>query len=313
MPPIDLHAHTTGSDGTFTPEELVAHAAGIGLEAIAITDHDTTVSIPAALAAGTVHNIHIVPGIEVSCNPKPLRLLADPSLADAAPRKWGTLHILGLYVQHDAPSLAAIRTRALATRAGRNPQIVARLQSLGIDLDYSQVLAIARRTGTQVVGRPHIAQALMEIGVVSSINEAFDKFIGEGRPAHIRQDLTTCQEAIDAIHAAGGVASLAHAIQLRAPDDAQLSLVVQHLADAGLDALELLHPDHTPDYARHLDDLASRFNLLRTAGSDFHGTRKAVALGSQNGPSAWLAPLKERAALRPMSNVLRQNKETRSL
>jgi 3',5'-nucleoside bisphosphate phosphatase len=295
MPSIDLHAHTTGSDGTFTPQELVQEALRLHLDAIAITDHDTTTSIPAAIAEAQNHPILVVPGIELSCSPKSLRRSQDPFLPDGTPRKWGTLHILGLFIRHDDPGLAAIRTRILASRGGRNPQIVAGLQSLGINLDYSQVLAIARRTGTQVVGRPHIAQALMEMGVVSSIKEAFEKYIGEGRPAYVRQDLITHQEAISAIHAAGGIASLAHPIQLRPEDDAELSLMLQRLTDAGLDALEVLHPDHNPQYALQIEDLAARYNLLRTGGSDFHGSRKPIPLASQNVPSAWLQPLQSRA------------------
>ena len=189
------------------------------------------------------------------------------------------------------PGLLAVSDRMRETRAQRNPEMIARLQSLGVDITYQEVQAAAgvpdsardddaalSATGI-VVGRPHIGQVLVEKGYARSVHEAFVKYIGYGGAAHVRRDPLGADEAIDAIHQAGGAAVLAHPIQLRLPDDL-LEHAVARLADLGLDGIETRHSEHTPAHTEQYNTYAQRFSLIATGGSDYHGARKHVKIGS---------------------------------
>lgn len=279
----DLHMHSTASDGTDRPAALAAIAQAAGLSAIALTDHDTTQGLPDAAAACAAIGITFVPGIELSCDPhaKGLRPPRDTAHPDS---RRGTLHILGLFVDHDNARLHDIHHRILRARLERNPQIIRNLQSLGVKMEYDEVLALAGESDTKVIGRPHIAQVLVKKGYAKSVQDAFARYIGEGKPAYCRRDTLTPAEAIEAIHDAKGLAVLAHPIQLRYADDDELEFIATRLRDAGLDAIEVRHCDHTPSLVEQYTRLAQQLGLLISGGSDYHGTRKSIAMGSQHVP-----------------------------
>ena len=285
----DLHLHSSASDGTDAPGDLPRLCRDAGLSAFALTDHDTTAGLAQCAAAAKKLKIDFVPGIELS---------ADPGL-DAAGHRAGTLHVLGHFVDPDDPGLEAIAGRMARARAERNPQIVEKLNALGVRIAYEDVLEAAAAGSAQtppVVGRPHIAQAMVAAGYVRSVHEAFTKYLGEGAAAHTRRDTMSAAQAIDAVHAAGGLASLAHPVQLRPADDAHLERAVRTLADLGLDGIETRHCDHTPADVRRFEKLAERFGLLTTGGSDYHGSRKSVRLNDQRVPRRVYESLRDAAS-----------------
>lgn len=278
MSTIDLHMHSTASDGTTPPQELAAMAVEADLSAIALTDHDTAAG-HAACRDGCEHvGVAFIPGIELSCD-------------RGQPR--GSMHVLGYFIDPDTPSLQRVIEHLWQARTERAPQIVDRLRELGIDITMEQVIAEA---GCAMIGRPHIAAVLLDKGCVGSIREAFERYIGHGAPAYIRKDNLPTAEAIAAIREARGVAVLAHPIQLRYADDDELDRIVGRLRDEGLGGIEVRHSDHDAALVEQYSDLAARYDLVTTGGSDFHGERKDIDLGSQRVPEAWLEPLREAAA-----------------
>lgn len=287
----DLHMHSTASDGTDAPEALPAIAKKHGLSAIALTDHDTTEGVSACAAACKKLKIAFVPGIELSTDP---RVVRHEPLAQG---RLGTLHILGLFVKHDDALLLEIHEAMKETRLQRNPQIIENLNELGVRVTYEEVIALAGEMDTQIIGRPHIAQLLVRKGYVKSIADAFAKYIGEGKPAYARKNLLLPGDAINAIHHAGGLAVMAHPCQLRCPDDDALAHAVSKLKDMGLDAIETRHCDHTPAQTSLYEQLATRLNLLTSGGSDYHGSRKAQPIGSQNVPFEIYERLRDRVTV----------------
>ncbi len=271
----DLHMHSTASDGTVSPGDLAALARAAGLGAIALTDHDTTDGLPACAEACQRESIAFVPGIEVS---------ADPGLDGDDRSRKGTLHILGLFVRYDDPWLAKICHRMCTARNSRNPAIVEKLRGLGVDIEYEQVLELARRLDTQVIGRPHIAQVLVERGQARDMTDAFDRYLRQGAAAYVRRDRLAAVDAIGAIHHAGGLAILAHPVQLGIRDPQQFEMFVLRLVELGLDGLETLHSDHTPNDVQRFEAIAARNKMLSSGGSDFHGLRKDVCLNGQRVP-----------------------------
>lgn len=267
---LDLHAHTTASDGDHTPTELVRHAADIGLTAIAVTDHDTTDGIAEAREAGQRSGVEVVPGIELS-----------------AEFSKGQCHILGYLFD---PTNTALQTRleeVRRNRATRNDKIIARLQELGFDITLQEVAAIA---GGDIIARPHFARALLNRGVVTSIQEAFDLYLAQGAKAYMERDRLTPEECIALLHGAGGLAILAHPNNLKR-DEAETITEITRLQALGLDGIEARYNLHTPeDNARYLA-LAERLGLLTSGGSDFHGpsVKPKVYLGHVEGDSP--APL----------------------
>jgi len=266
---VDLHTHTTASDGCLTPEELLALADRELLAAVAITDHDTVDALaPARAAAVRYPDLTFIPGVEVSARP--------PS---------GTLHILGLDIDEQTASLAALAGELRGARAQRNEKIVAKLQALGIDIDMNDVRAAAERPAvgeeSEVLSRVHIAEAMRRKGRVRTLDEAFDRYIAKGRPAYADRERPTAADAVAAIHEAGGLAALAHPIQLRYGNR------LQDLIHAGLNGIEVYHSDHTPQQTRLYLDLARRYELTVVGGSDFHGPNKPdVHLGIPRVPLA---------------------------
>ncbi len=277
----DLHTHSTASDGTDAPGDLPRLVKAAGLGAWALTDHDTTAGLGEAAAASKRLGVKFVPGIELS---------ADPDVLETGTSR-GTLHVLGYYIEADDPGLAELAVTLRDARAQRNPALIANLNQLGVRIDYDEVLAAAgvqpgsADADTAIIGRPHVAQVLVDKGYVKSIHDAFQKYLGRGGAAFVRKDRLSAQRAIDAIHAAGGVAVLAHPVQLRLDTDT-LEHTVARLKDLGLDGLETRHSDHGPADVELLDGFAARFTLLTTGGSDYHGARKAIDLGSQRVPMA---------------------------
>ncbi len=280
MSRIDLHLHTTHSDGSLPPADVVRLAHEAHVTALAITDHDITTGIPEAIAAGQALGIEIIPGIEISS-------------------RYGEseLHVLGYFLDWQDPELSARLATLRESRHRRNPQIIERLQSLGIDITYDEVRAVA---GSDSVGRPHIARVLMNKKVVTSAKEAFDRFLANGRPAYVPRDLPEPADAIQWIKAAHGLAVLAHPTWVKAPEGTLTNLVRQ-LKAAGLDGVEVHYSTHTPRQTREYLSLAKQIDLLVTGGSDFHGVTKpdievGIGKGGLHVPDHLLAKLKDAAS-----------------
>jgi predicted metal-dependent phosphoesterase TrpH len=267
---IDLHAHTMFSDGLLSPEELVHHALARRLSALAITDHDSVEALPRARAALDA-TLELVPGIEVSTTLNTL-----------------DLHILGYYVDAEDSALRARLERFREERRERALAIVARLKSLGAPIDGDQVFASA---GPGVVGRPHIADALVRAGHVDSLDAAFRIYLGARGNAFVPRPAFRPADAIELIHQAGGVSVLAH------PGANLPVAIVEQLVGQGLRGIEVWHPQHGATAVRHYRGLAAKFGLLETGGSDFHGPSRSADLGDMAVPFAVLAALKDAAGV----------------
>ncbi|MDT0307688.1 PHP domain-containing protein [Streptomyces sp. DSM 44917] len=254
---IDLHTHSTASDGTDSPEELVRKAAAAGLDVVALTDHDT-VAGHAAAAAALPRGLTLVTGAELSCR------------LDGV-----SLHMLAYLFDPEEPALAAERDLLRDDRVPRARAIVEKLQGLGVPITFERVRELAEGA----VGRPHIAAAMVEAGVVEDVSAAFTpEWIADGGRAHVDKHELDAFEAIRLIHGAGGVAVFAHPLaELRGrvvPDDA-----IVRLAAAGLDGVEVDHMDHDEAARTRLRALATGLDLLTTGSSDYHGTAKTIGLG----------------------------------
>jgi predicted metal-dependent phosphoesterase TrpH len=250
---IDLHAHSSCSDGSFSPKQLVQLAGKVGLRAIALTDHDTVAGVAEAVAAGKELGVEVVPGVEIS-----------------AQYPAGTMHILGYYLDISHPELLKALEELQQARAERNPKIIERLQSLGLEITTAEVLNIS---GGQV-GRPHIAKALVERGYVSSIDEAFSRYLKKGGIAYAEKFRFPPQEAIAMIRRAGGLAALAHPFTLEIETAQELASLVSELQEMGLEGMEVFYPDHTEEMTLLYHNLAKELRLVCTGGSDFHGNLK---------------------------------------
>jgi 3',5'-nucleoside bisphosphate phosphatase len=262
---VDLHCHSTASDGTLSPTEVVRLAKQSGLSALALTDHDTIAGVAEAAAEAKTLGIDFLPGIEISAEyPHP-----------------GTMHILGYGVDPDSAILKELTTTLIAGRDNRNPRIVAKLQQLNVAITMEEVEAEA---GGKVVGRPHIAAILHRKGYVSSIKQAFEKYLAQGAPAYFDKERLTPKQALEMIRQSSGLPVLAHAIQLRTDNDGQLDRVVKDLVDLGLAGIEVFHSDHNPEWIAKCEKLSAKYKLLKTGGSDFHGTNKThIPLGIARG------------------------------
>lgn len=248
MARLDLHSHSTHSDGTKPPEFVVRQAAANGAELFALTDHDTLSGVAAAQAEGRRLGLDVIGGVEIS--------VSDPGL--------GELHVLG-YFPDDAP-LAYVE-RQLASyrdeRTSRARRTVELLAELGVQIEYESVLRIANGAS---VGRPHIARALVEAGHVESVQEAFDRYLRNDGPAYVSRTLLSLVDSVAMIHDAGGFASLAHPTRY---DDADLA--IRSFASAGGDGLEIYYRNDGPDTVANGEQIARQLGLMPTVGSDFHG------------------------------------------
>jgi len=271
----DLHCHSSASDGTRPPQEVVARASAAGLDAFALTDHDTVAGIPAATAA-LPPGLMLISGMELSCR-----------------RNGYSLHLLSYLFDPDQPELAAQCVAIRASRVDRAKTMVGKLAELGTGVTWGQVAALA---GDGVVGRPHIARAMVDAGVVSSIDEAFTTdWLGPGGRAHVRRYALDPAEAIRLVHAAGGVAVLAHPFAVTrgwmVPDD-----LIAELSQTGLDGIEVDHPDHDEEQRDALRSLARRLGLAATGGSDDHGELTGDRIGCDTTGQDDLDALLERAS-----------------
>ncbi|WP_455379647.1 PHP domain-containing protein [Petrachloros mirabilis] len=280
MSRIDLHLHTTHSDGSLRPSDVVKLAQQAGVNAIAITDHDITTGIPEAMATGMELDIEVVPGVEISSYDGKHEL-----------------HILGYCLNWRDPLLNQHLASLRASRHRRNPLIVEKLRAAGLDVTYEEVRTLA---ATESVGRPHIAQVLVNKRYVTSAKEAFDRYLAEGRPAYVARDLPTPADAISWIKAARGVAVLAHPTWVRETGE-RLHNCVKGLKELGLDGIEVHYSTHNKSQTTGFLAMAQQLGLLITGGSDFHGrTKPDIEVGSGRGNlkvhPRLLVPLKEAAA-----------------
>ena len=224
---VDLHCHSTASDGTLSPSEVVRLAQRHGLSALALTDHDTIGGIAEAAAEAKNLNIDFLPGIEISAEyPQP-----------------GTMHILGYGIDPNSSTLKDLTHQLIAGRDNRNPRIVAKLNELGVNVSMAEWEAQANGG---VLGRPQLAAILLRKGYVTSIKQAFDKYLGQGAPGYFDKERLPPSRALKMIRESGGLPVLAHPIQLRTENDAQLDRVVKDLLNLGLAGIEILHSDHDP-------------------------------------------------------------------
>jgi 3',5'-nucleoside bisphosphate phosphatase len=253
---IDLHIHSTASDGTCSPSEIIRMAAQEGLQAIAITDHDTLDGARLALAGEIPAALRFITGVEISAQfPAPCAT-------------GGSLHILGYGVDPDHPMLVQTLQQFQEIRNNRTHRMLDRLHQLGIRLTLEQVMA---EVGQGAASRPHVASAMVKAGIVADIEEAFQKFLGHNRPAYVGKERLDCRRALDLIADAGGIAVLAHPYLIEGRQKDQLAGLVESLCDMGLKGLEVFYPQHPPAAVRQYLEMAEKYGLLVTGGSDFHG------------------------------------------
>lgn len=245
-PAVELHTHSTASDGAYPPATLAEMCAEAGVRLWALTDHDNCHGCAEAARAAREHGITFVPGVEIS------------SYAGTS------VHVLGYGVEPGGSVMSDFTERRVEARRRRTRRMIERLDELGIEVRFEEVVACAEG---DILGRPHLAQALVERGAVSSVDEAFDRFLHTGGPAHVMTRWPTVEEAIAIIHRAGGIAVLAH------PGQYDLDEAIEGWVEAGLDGIEVEHPNHQPADRRRYEAMADRFDLLATASSDFHGNR----------------------------------------
>jgi predicted metal-dependent phosphoesterase TrpH len=249
MGKADLHSHTIASDGTFTVQQSIARAKQNGLAALGITDHDTVAALPEALEEGARQGIEIVPGIEIS-----------------SVENGKDVHVLGYYIDIKDETFLSRLVDLRDVRARRNRMIIERLNELGIEITIEEVESRKKEKAGNV-GRPHIAEVLIEKGIVSSMDEAFANYLGSSGAAYVNPPRISPEEAIDLIQAAGGVAVLAHPGLYKNPE------MVKRLIQHGLQGIEVYHPDNDEEDIALYGALADEHGLVKTAGSDFHGMR----------------------------------------
>ena len=252
MSRYDLHVHTTASDGVYSSQEIIAMAKAAGLAGIAITDHDTMAGVAAAQHWGQAAGLTVVPGVELS------------TMHESA-----EIHILGYYLSDQIDWVQEKLINLQSGRLTRITRMVDKLLEYGCRLSIDEVMVLA---GAGSVGRPHVAQALLNKGYVSSVQEAFQKYIGRGRPAYIDREKFSPEDAVSFVIAAGGIPVIAH------PGLAKADFLIKHLAERGLKGIEVYHPDHTPEMAGKYLQMAAEMGLLVTGGSDFHGIDHAPEL-----------------------------------
>jgi len=261
---IDLHIHTTCSDGSLTPSQVVQYAKEKDLKAIAITDHDTIDGNEEALKEGKRQDIEVIPGVEISVEYSP-----------------GSMHMLGYFITTDDTTLKEKLTLLQGSRADRNPKIIERLKELGLALTYDEVV---QESGGGQVGRPHIAQVLLKKGYVKNFQEAFDKYLGKGAPAYSDKFRFGAEEAITTIIDAGGIPVLAHPFTLFCKGSEELEALVKKLVSKGLQGIEIYYSEHNQRQISQYSKLAEQHNLAITGGSDFHGKNmKGIDLGTGRG------------------------------
>lgn len=267
---VDLHTHSTASDGSRAPADVVREAKRAGLQAVALTDHDTLGGLAEAQAAAREVGLRLVRGVELS------------AVEDRV-----ETHVLGLHLD-EATELERRLEELREMRRSRAERMVRRLNDLGVRIDLESVL---EQAAGGAVGRPHVARAMVAEGWATDFRDAFDRYLGNGRSAYVPKEQLAMRDAIAMIHRAGGLAIVAH------PGAAGTRERLRKMIDEGLDGVEVLHPGHTPDDVARLKRLSTQLGLVRSGGSDWHGgTDGARVLGAMQVPSEWLSEQDERVA-----------------
>jgi predicted metal-dependent phosphoesterase TrpH len=251
---VDLHLHTTASDGVMSPSQIVGYAKYKGLQAIAITDHDTIEGLEQGLSEGKKIGFEVIPGIEISAEHSP-----------------GSMHLLGFFLDIFHPLLNERLRYLQKARAERNPKIIEKLNRLGIEITYEEVL---KASGGGQVGRPHFAQVLLEKSYVRSYQEAFERFLKKGAQAYVDKFRFSAKEAIHFIKEASGIAVLAHPNTLHMKQYSDLEKLVLQLIEDGLKGIEVYYPEHSVLEVAQYKNLAERYGLIMTGGTDYHGIEK---------------------------------------
>jgi predicted metal-dependent phosphoesterase TrpH len=269
---VDLHTHTTASDGTYAPRELVAEAAGRGVRVLAITDHDSTEGLPEALEeAERRRPLEVLPGIEINCDVE-----------------GAEIHVLGYLMDWQAEWFQDFCREQRRERRARVHRMVERLAALGMPLEADEVFAIVKEGSA---GRPHVAQVMVARGYVKTVREAFDKYLGSGKPGHVPRKTVTPEDAVRVIRKAGGVPVFAH------PGLADRDELIPALIAAGLMGIECYYTEHSAAQRASYLQLCKDHDLVATGGSDFHGPKvRAAILGSPSVPLAAVDALRTKAA-----------------
>ena len=277
MKRIDLHVHTTASDSTASPAEAVRLAKEAGLSAIAITDHDTVSGYAEAAEAGKALGVEVVPGIEIST-------------------KYGrAVHILGYYIDPDSDKLAPVLEWVVHDRDERNRKMAELMAADGLPVSYEEM---HRRFGA-VIGRPHFAEVLVELGLAKDIRDAFDRYVEKGQKYYLPRNFLSIERSIEIIREAGGVPVLAHPFQYKL-DDAGLRELIEHCMESGLQGMECRYSGYSVEQSKYLGRLAEEYGLIKTGGSDFHGdNKKHISIGTGTGhlevPYKYLEKLRQTA------------------
>ena len=270
---VDLHTHTTASDGTYSPTELVAEAAQRGVRVLAITDHDSTDGLPEAMAAATAYRpLEILPGIEINCDVE-----------------GAEIHVLGYLMDWQAAWFQDFCRQQRRERRERVHRMVERLNSLGMPIEADDVFAVVKEGSA---GRPHVAQVMVTRGYVKTVREAFEKYLGTGKPGHVPRKKLLPADAVRLIRRAGGVPVFAH------PGLANRDELIPELIAAGLMGIECYYPEHSAAQRGAYVQMCRDHDLVATGGSDFHGPRvRAATLGSPAVPLATVDALRAKAAV----------------
>ncbi len=275
---VDLHTHTTASDGTFTPSQLVEYAAQKGLEAVAVTDHDAVTGLEEAIAAGKELGVRVVPGVELSSR-----------------MEGREIHVVGLFVDPREPGLLKLLEELRQERFHRNRLLLEKLEELGIHIPQEEVLAAAPGG---LLTRTHVAEAMVRRGYAGSIGEAMEEYLLPGRPAWVEKRGPDPAQCVTAIRRAGGLAVLAHLNRISRKDPQLAISLARRVVESGMDGLEVRYSTYTPDWEARAEALCQEKGLLPSGGSDFHGARKKNDLGTGLGnlrvPEKWLLAMEER-------------------
>lgn len=277
---IDLHMHSTASDGRCTPDELAARVSVAGITIMSLTDHDTFAGVAAVTNAARSRGIEVVPGIEIT-----------------SVHRGKDVHVLAYFVDETTPRLQELLTRQRQQRLDRALEIAARLARLGAPLDIDALVATAMAPGGKALARPQIAEMLIAAGHVSSVPEAFERYLGEESPAYVPHSGATPAEVVSLVAQGGGAASLAHPGYRGAGPSNPKDDLVPELVEAGMIALEAIHSSHDAEQQAHYVKLARQHGLAITGGSDYHGdgTRRAEFFGVLNLPRDYFDEFVSRA------------------
>lgn len=271
MKKADLHIHTTYSDGILTPREVVIWAHTKGISDIAVTDHDTTEGIEEAVKYSIDYNLNVIPGIELSCT-----------------EQNDEVHILGYFIDYKSPIIKSFTEVLKNARESRNIEILKKLNKLDIDISIDEVRKISKDGS---MGRPHIAKALINKGIVDTVEGAFKIYLGYGKPAYVERFKISVKDGIKLIHSIGGVAVMAH------PGLIHNQRIIKNILKEDIDGIEVIHCKHTEAQTKHFTEVADNLNLIKTAGSDCHGYLEngMPKLGDFNIDSSVVTLLKEKA------------------